>query len=574
MKNIMRHRTRLQTAFACFIVLFLAGGLRGQTPAPSSGAASFEDVLSYVGNAWATLTRSMDDCKTVVDERKRQGKAVLYFPADMQMPAVAAELEQRCGIEAKPLPQVIARPGSFDMSLLKKPGLLYLPHPYVVPGGFFNEMYGWDSYFIIRGLVEQGNLDLAKGIIENFEFEIEHYGAILNANRTYFLTRSQPPFLSSMVLAVFDAQKTGDHELIEKAYPYIVKDYEMWTRAPHLAGDTGLSRYYDFGKGPAVEISSIGDPYFIDVMAELVAHPDWSQKYVTPTQGADASPYGKTYTLQLCADSNTPNNTECKETKLAFTEDYYEGDRAMRESGFDISFRFGPYSGSTHHYAAVCLNSLLFKTEKDLQRIATILGQPQEAAIWSQRAQKRAVLMNKYFWDARKGMFYDWNLEEGARSHYNYASTFYPLWAGWASPEQAKAVRSNLPVFERPGGLAMSDRETKVQWDLPYGWAPIQLLANEGLRRYGFTSDASRLGYEFVSMVSDNFKRDGTIREKYNVVTRSDETDVTAGYKANVIGFGWTNGTLLALLHLLPADTRTQLEEGKPLAKAAVTPRQ
>jgi alpha,alpha-trehalase len=574
MKNIMCNRTRLQTAFAFLIALSLAGGVQAQTAAPSSGAASFEDVLSYVGNAWATLTRSMDDCKTVVDDRKRQGKAVLYFPADMQIPAIAAELERKCGIETKPLPQVIAKPGSFDMSLLKKPGLLYLPHPYVVPGGFFNEMYGWDSYFIIRGLIAQGNLDLAKGIVENFEFEIEHYGAILNANRTYFLTRSQPPFLSSMVLAVFDAQKTGDHELIEKAYPYIIKDYEMWTRAPHLAGNSGLSRYYDFGKGPAVEISSIGDPYFIDVMAELVAHPDWPQTYVTPAQGADASPYGQTYTLHLCADSNTSSRTECKDTKLAFTEDYYEGDRAMRESGFDISFRFGPYSGSTHHYAPVCLNSLLFKTEKDLQRIATILGRPQEAATWDERAQKRAVLMNKYFWDDRKGMFYDWNLEQEARSNYKYASTFYPLWAGWASPEQAKAVRSNLQIFEHPGGLAMSDRETEVQWDLPYGWAPIQLLANEGLRRYGFDDDANRLGYEFVSMVSDNFKRDGTIREKYNVVTRSDETNVTAGYKANLIGFGWTNGTLLALLHLLPADTRTQLEDGKPLAKAAATSRQ
>jgi len=377
--------------------------------------------------------------------------------------------------------------------------------------------------------------------------------------------------LRSTVLVVFDAQKTGGHQLVEKAYPYIVKDYEMWTRAPHLAGDTGLSRYYDFGKGPAVEIASIGDPYFTDVMAELVAHPDWSQKYVTPARATDASPYGQTYTLQLCADSNTPNKTECKDTKLAFTEDYYEGDRAMRESGFDISFRFGPYSGGTHHYAPVCLNSLLYKTEKDLQRIATILGRSQEAATWGQRAQKRAVLMNKYFWDARKGMFYDWNVEQGSRSNYNYASTFYPLWAAWASPEQAKAVRSNLRIFERPGGLAMSDRETKVQWDLPYGWAPIQLLANEGLRRYGFDADANRLGYEFVSMVSDNFKRDRTIREKYNVVTRSDETDVTAGYKANLIGFGWTNGTFLTLLHLLPADARTRLEEGKPLAKAAAT---
>ena len=115
------------------------------------------------------------------------------------------------------------------MSLLKKHGLLYLPHPYVVPGGFFNEMYGWDSYFIIRGLVDAGKFDLAKGIVENFEFDIQHYGAILNANRTYFLTRSQPPFLSSMVLAIYDAQKSSDKTWLEQAYPYIMKDYQMWT---------------------------------------------------------------------------------------------------------------------------------------------------------------------------------------------------------------------------------------------------------------------------------------------------------------------------------------------------------
>jgi alpha,alpha-trehalase len=115
-------------------------------------------------------------------------------------------------------------------------------------------MYGWDSYFIIRGLVRDKRLDLAQGMVENFFFEIEHYGAVLNANRTYYLTRSQPPFLTSMVLAVYEAQKAAGHEdraWLEKAYGYAARDYSLWTREPHLAGSTGLSRYYDFGSGPA-----------------------------------------------------------------------------------------------------------------------------------------------------------------------------------------------------------------------------------------------------------------------------------------------------------------------------------
>ena len=136
------------------------------------------------------------------------------------------------------------------------PGLLYLANRYVVPGGRFNEMYGWDSYFIIRGLIEDKRLELARGMIENFFFEIENYGTVLNANRTYFLTRSQPPFLTSMIVEVYDAEKAAgkdDRELLEKGYRWASKDYEMWNREPHLAGNTGLARYFDFGSGPAPE---------------------------------------------------------------------------------------------------------------------------------------------------------------------------------------------------------------------------------------------------------------------------------------------------------------------------------
>jgi alpha,alpha-trehalase len=130
-----------------------------------------------------------------------------------------------------------------------------------------------------------------------------------------------------------------------------------------------------------------------------------------------------------------------------------------------------------------------------------------------------------------------------------YATTFYPLWAGLATKEQAKAIVHNLGLFEQPGGIAMSRTDSQAQWDFPYGWAPIQLLAVEGLRRYGFDSEANRIRDNFLSMVVDNFKREHTIREKYNVVTRSSETKVVAGYAQNFTGFGWTNGVFIELLH-------------------------
>jgi len=113
----------------------------------------------------------------------------------------------------------------------------------------------------------------------------------------------------------------------------------------------------------------------------------------------------------------------------------------------------------------------------------------------------------------------------------------------------------NLSIFEQPGGIAMSDQETGVQWDKPYAWAPIQMLAVEGMRKYGFPAEADRVTKEFLTMVRENFLRDGTIREKYNAVKRSTEVDITAGYSANVVGFGWTNAVFVVLLHeLAPKD--------------------
>jgi len=192
----------------------------------------------------------------------------------------------------------------------------------------------------------------------------------------------------------------------------------------------------------------------------------------------------------------------------------------MRESGFDVTFRFAPFGAETHHFAPVCLNSLLYKTETDLEHMSNLLGHPEQARAWKVKAAERQQRMNKYLWDEGRGLFLDYDFILHKRSTYEYATTFYPLWAGLASKQEAQMVAKNLRLFEQPGGLAMSRVETQAQWDFPYGWAPIQLLAVEGLRRYGYGVEADRITGKFLSTVLENFSREHNIRKKYNVVTR------------------------------------------------------
>lgn len=553
-------RLSLRVTFVVLLALAISSP-QGSAAQSTKQSNNLKPIQNYISSGWDTLTRSMSACTSIVDP-KISTASVLYLPKDFAEPEAVQKLPAECGVKVMRLPTEL-QPGKQDAQTIDPPGLLFLEHPYVVPGGRFNEMYGWDSYFILLGLLRDGRMDLARGMVDNFFFEIEHYGTVLNANRTYFLTRSQPPFLTSMILAVYEDEKAGGHEdraWLEKGYGYASKDYEIWVRDPHLAGKTGLSRYFDLGQGPVAEGLQDETGYYRKVASYFLNHPEKADDDLVESKaaepGADAT--GFSFTLQLCEQTGVGN--KCEPLKTYFlSRDYYKGDRSMRESGFDVSFRFGPYGAHTHDYAPVCLNSLLYKTETDLEQMARLLDKKEDAEKWRQRAEARKKLVNQYLWDSKRGMFFDYNFVTGQRSQYQYVTTFYPLWAGLATPEQARAVEKNLSVFEQPGGLLMSRTETGAQWDYPYGWAPTQLLSIEGLRRYGFNEDANRLSYKFLSMVQENFQRDGTIREKYNVVNRSSETHVTAGYSTNVIGFGWSNGVFLELLHKLPQTWRAKL---------------
>jgi alpha,alpha-trehalase len=540
--------------------------------AKSSQDAGLKPILQYISSAWDTLTRSMTDCQSIVDP-KIKASPVLYLPANFEAPAAVQKLSTECNVRIEHLPMEIHHLGEIDSGRIQPHGLLYLEHKYVVPGGRFNEMYGWDSYFIIRGLLREGRVELARGMVDNFFFEIEHYGAMLNANRTYYLTRSQPPFLSSMFVDVYDAIEKGGHPdtaWLAKAYADLEKDYAMWTHAPHLAGQTGLSRYYDFGEGPPAEAVQDESGFYRKVAMYFLLNPSEADDFVVESKPGQTHPVaGASYSLEVCDVSHTMVPPECeKNREFKLSSDYYKGDRSMRESGFDVSFRFGPFGSATHHYAPDCLNSLLYKTEKDMEQISKWLGHGTDAERWAKRAQERKRLITHYLWSGERGFFTDLNFQTLQKSSYGYATMFYPLWAGLATPGQAKAVVGNLKGFEQPGGLPMSTQETGAQWDLPYGWGNIEMLAIEGLRRYGYNADADRVSYEFLSMVAENFRRDGNIREKYNVVTRSSEAHVELGYQMNVVGFGWTNAAFIELLHGLPKEMveRLEREQNQPLA--------
>ncbi len=515
-----------------------------------------QEIDSYIKASWDSLSRSMTECRSLVDPKVTTAP-VLYLPAGMAVPKAVAALAGECKVDVQHLPRAIHRMGDVKVSEIPKEGLLYLPERYVVPGGRFNEMYGWDSYFIILGLVEDGRSDLAQGMVENFFFEIANYGAVLNANRTYFFTRSQPPLLSSMIREVYEHPGTvGGAKPLSKAwlataYSYAERDYALWSQPQHRAGDTGLARYDDIGEGPVPEMAD-DSSYFPDVIRWLLAHPEVKTDYLvdapehpTPAQArALARTSCDIAASKVCAGAYVDGHR--------LSANFYHGDRAMRESGFDTSFLCGPFSGSTEDYASVGLNSLLYKYARDMAHFAELLGRPTDVARWNHAADQRRMLVNKYFWDAAAGRFYDYNFKTHQRSTYNYLTTFYPLWGGLATKQQASAVEQHLSVFEHEGGLAMSDNASGTQWDMPFGWAPTNWIAADGLAQYGFTNDAERIAREFRATVLKNFLLDRTIREKYNVVSGSANVQVAAGYRSNVVGFGWTNGVYLKMGELIP----------------------
>ncbi len=487
-----------------------------------------EELRAYIDLTWGTLTRDHSHILAAAEDPKidctgPDGKLNVYLSAREDPEAVETQLRATMGDMA--FSRISLRTLPLEFEQICDHGLLYLPGPYIVPGGRFNEFYGWDSYFIQRGLLRGGHANMAFSLIEQALYEVEHYGAVLNANRTYYLTRSHPPVLSMMVMEGYRANQ--DKDWLAAVLPGVEKFYYYWRVPPHLNQATGLSRYYDLGLGPAPEVEASERDEQGRTHYERVAEFFRTEK----VEDYDASLYFDADADQL--------------TELA-----YIGDRSMRESGFDPTDRFGELNLDVIHYAPVCLNTLLWRMERDIADCYEILGDEGVSATWARRAEESAAAIDRFFWDEEAGLYLDYHLGRDERSTYPFLTTFWPMWAGLSSRDQAAKVVDNMHLFLRCGGLQTSTKETGEQWDAPFAWAPLQLFAVDALERYGYMNEARDIARRFTAMVADSFRREGVLREKYDAERCTSQLGdrISFGYVTNEPGFGWTNAVILEFL--------------------------
>ncbi|HXC36281.1 MAG TPA: trehalase family glycosidase [Candidatus Acidoferrales bacterium] len=512
--------------------------------------------------------------------------AVVYFQALGKTAAIAGR-SPPLKIVLLPSPENVT--GDFVRSLDGAHGLLSLAlttnadgsisgEPYVVPGGRFNELYCWDSYFITLGLLQDGRKDLARGMADNLLYEMEHYGKIPNGNRTYYLTRSQPPFLTSIIRAVYDSG-AADKSWLASAIKTAMEEYQnVWMSPDRLVriGPYQLSRYYDSGRGPCPEVE--------------VGHYDEKIEPWLTQAGSRSSlpltPYRFLNEYLYCGEFSglTVNDMTL--------DAFFKNDRAMRESGHDTTHRFDDRAAD---FVSVDLNSLLYKYEMDFAEVLEnefsgklpgMDGDIGSAQYWRRQAQLRREAMMALMWDDRQGFFFDYDFVRRSRSTYISATGLFPLWAKLldaADPADRKRARRMVAYarkkLEQRAGLASSARESVAaarthdsrQWDYPYGWPPEQILAWQGYKNYGFDADAARLAYRWLYAIAKNaHDYDGVIPEKYNVVTGSHEVFVeygNVGTKFDYItqeGFGWTDASFAVGMNFLSPAERADLDRLKP----------
>ena len=393
--------------------------------------------------------------------------------------------------------------------------LIPLPHPYIVPGGRFNEIYYWDSYFTMLGLKQSKKNKQIEGMVKNFDHLINSYGHIPNGNRTYFLSRSQPPFFAAMVQLL--AQINGKDTYLAHL-DALQKEYNFWMsqdtpptintgskRVVTLNNKQVLNRYYDNSPLPRQEMHQH------DI---------------------------------LFAQNNTRDNAQ-----------FFLDMRSACESGWDFSCRWFKNKNDLHtiqtsQITPVDLNCLLFNLEKCLATAYQIAGDKNKSEAFETIANERAALINATFWNEKEGYYFDYNFVNQKQTDIYSLAGIYPLFFNIATPEQASQCAEKVKTtFLRDGGVVSAPYHTGQQWDAPNGWAPLQYITVKGLLNYGFNTLALEIAQKWVNLNDSVFKRTGKMMEKYNV----EDTSLLAGggeYKGQE-GFGWTNGVYLELLALL-----------------------
>lgn len=393
--------------------------------------------------------------------------------------------------------------------------LLPLPYKYVVPGGRFGEQFYWDSYFIMLGLAADHRWSLVQDMMKNYTFMIRKWGFIPTANRSYFSSRSQPPYFALMVQLL--ASHKGRRRTLLEYLPYMLAEYRWWTR-----GRSQLEKQEHRAYARMVEMpdGSLLNRYYDN---RLAPRPE-----------------------SLREDLETAEEAEGRQAERVFLHL-----RAGAESGWDFSSRWfkDPHdirTIQTVDIVPVDLNCLLYELEKTIGETYAAMKNPLLARRFNNLALKRAAAINKYCWNEELGTFGDYNFHTFEHTGIIHAAMVYPLYVGIASKEQAEkvaeSIRNNLL---QPGGIMTTTINNGQQWDAPNGWAPLTWTAIVGLRKYGFDELADEVQTRWMKSVEIVYARDKKLIEKYNVV--SDSRVGGGGEYPLQDGFGWTNGVYEAL---------------------------
>jgi len=404
--------------------------------------------------------------------------------------------------------------------------LLPLPNPYVVPGGRFREVYYWDSYFTMLGLVEDGYRPLAEDMLRNFASLIDRYGFIPNSNRSYMLSRSQPPFFFKMVQCA--APLEGDGAAFARYLPQLKAEYAYWMEGEvqpdvhlprgqarghlvHLPDGVLLNRYWDSCDHPREE------SYRDDVLTAQASDRPAAQVYRELRAGAES---GWDFSSRWCADPQRLDSIE------------------------------------TTEILPVDLNSLLWGLECAIAHGCETAGDSAGAQHYTERAQRRQRAINHYLWSDTQGHYVDYQWVQGVARPQLTAAALVPLYLGVANAAQAQAsaeaAQTHLLTMN---GLQTTRLHTGQQWDAPNGWAPLQWMATQGLLRYGHAALARDIATRWLGAVHRVYLETGRLLEKY---------DVTAfkpgggGEYATQDGFGWTNATYVTLRNCFPLESATE----------------
>lgn len=273
--------------------------------------------------------------------------------------------------------------------------LIGLPYSFAVPcsKGKFQEMYYWDTYFASRGLALHGMTEFVLNHCENFFCEIDRFGFIPNGSRTYYLNRSQPPYLGATIKLVNVCCRPGK-DWISKAAGYLERELDFWMTRRSLPN--GLQHYGHHENEQGVE-----DFY-------------------------------SCCTGRLGMPEDAPREFRLEQSSHTMAE---------AESGWDFNPRF---DRRCMDFAAIDLNSLLYYDEMLLADLYKTLDEPDKSGKWLDKAENRKKLLNKYCWDSSRGAFLDYDSKNDKFSAVLSAASLHPLWAGLASEAQAASTVATM----------------------------------------------------------------------------------------------------------------------------------